>query len=67
MSLNLHDHSLRLTDLELALQALVEALAGPGSDAHAGLAAAAQNLRSRGAKGAAGLLLGRAAEAAYRR
>lgn len=67
MSLNLHDHDLRLTDLELALQALTEALAAPGADARLAPARAAQTLRSRGAKGAAELLCGRAAEARYRR
>lgn len=67
MSLNLHDHNLRLTDLELALQALVETVTVRDARPDLALAAAAQTLRARGAKGAAGLLTGRAAEAAYRR
>lgn len=66
MSLNLHDHSLRLADLELALQALVEAFARD-ADPRLAIANAARTLRARGARGAAGLLSGRAAEAAYRR
>lgn len=67
MSLNLHDHSLRLADLELAVHALTEALTGSEAAKRQAVVEAARKLQARGAKGAADLLAGRFAEAAYRR
>lgn len=66
MAQSLWDHQLRLHDLELAIGALRSVLsAEPHSQA--ALRDAAQTLRSRGHKGAAELLMGERAAAAYRR
>jgi hypothetical protein len=66
MAQSLWDHQLRLHDLEVAIEALRGVLsAEPRS--HSALREAAQTLRSRGHKGAADLLMGERAAAAYRR
>jgi hypothetical protein len=66
MAQSLWDHQLRLHDLELAIGALRSVLcAEPHS--HSALRDVAQTLRSRGHKGAAELLMGERAAAAYRR
>ncbi len=65
MTMTLHDHHLRLNDLELALGALIQTL--DDGEGPASVRAAADQLRSRGAKGAADLLDGTPANAAYRR
>jgi hypothetical protein len=67
MSLSLHDHQLRIADLETALAALVQTFAESHPANSFAISEAARALRSQGSKGAAGLLEGAAATAAYRR
>lgn len=67
MSLSLHDHQLRIADLETALVALVQTFAGAHPANTFALSETARVLRAQGSKGAAGLLEGAAAKAAYRR
>ena len=66
MAQSLWDHQLRLHDLELAIGALRGLLCAEPHN-HSALRDAAQTLRSRGHKGAADLLMGDHAAAAYRR
>ena len=66
MAQSLWDHQLRLNDLELAIGALRSVLSAE-PQSHSALRDAAQTLRSRGHKGAAELLMGEPAAAAYRR
>lgn len=66
MAMTLFDHHQRLHDLEATLCALVEAVAA--NPAHRPLLAdVRQKLRTRGLRGAAELLAGDRAAAAYRR
>lgn len=67
MSLSLHDQQLRIADLETALGALVQTFAGTHPANAFAVSEAARTLRAQGWKGAAGLLEGAAANAAYRR
>ena len=67
MSLSLHDHQLRIADLETALAALVQTFAGAHAANTFAVSETARALRAKGSKGAAGLLEGAAAQAAYRR
>lgn len=67
MSLSLHDHQLRIVDLETALAALVQTFAATHPANTFAVSQAALALRAKGAKGAAGLLEGAASQAAYRR
>lgn len=66
MAQSLWGHQLRLHDLELAIGALRGVLCAEPHK-HSALRDAAQTLRSRGHKGAADLLMGDHAAAAYRR
>lgn len=67
MSLSLHDHQLRIADLETALAVLIQTIAGADATNAAAVNEAARALRAKGSKGAAGLLDGAVAQAAYRR
>ena len=67
MSLSLHDQQLRIADLETALVTLVQTFAGTHPANAFAVSEAARALRAQGSKGAAGLLEGAAANAAYRR
>lgn len=64
--MSLFDHERRLHDLEVALRALADAL-GPEPDRQTRLRELGERLRSRGEGGAADLLVGEPAAAAYRR
>lgn len=67
MSSNLQDQHLRLVDLELALQALAQALSGPDHMKRQVVEDAAQRLRVGGSYGAAAVLVGDLEIAPYRR
>lgn len=68
MTLSLNDQHRRLNDLEAAFTSLVQALQDAGGpQARDAVTNAAARLRARGRTGAADLLLGDLAEAAYRR
>ena len=67
MSLSLHDHQLRIADLETALVALVQTFASSHPANTFAVSETARVLRAQGSKSAAGLLEGAAANAAYRR
>ncbi len=66
MALSLWDHHRRLEDLELAVGMLRELLPAD-TDGGQALQNAAHKLKTRGAEGAAQLLIGERVAAAYRR
>jgi hypothetical protein len=66
MAMTLFDHQQRLDDLELVVRTLVET-ASTHPSGRAQLGEVVRRLRARGANGAAALLAGEPAEAAYRR
>lgn len=67
MSLSLHDHQLRIADLETALAALIQTFADAHPANRFAVSETARTLQAQGLKGAADLLEGAAANAAYRR
>lgn len=66
MAMTLYDHQQRLDDLEVAVTALVETVS-THPNGRAQLGEVVRRLRARGARGAAELLGGERAGAAYRR
>lgn len=66
MAMTLFDHQQRLDDLEAVLRALVETVSTHPTG-RVQIGEVARRLRARGASGAADLLAGERAEAAYRR
>lgn len=67
MAMTTFDHHLRLHDLEAALCTLLEVLRPGRPELSADIDEAVRLLKSRGEKGAAALLAGEPAQAAYRR
>lgn len=66
MAMTLYDHQQRLDDLEVVVTALVETVS-THPNGRALLGEVVRRLRARGARGAAELLAGERAGAAYRR
>jgi hypothetical protein len=66
MAMTLYDHQQRLDDLEVVLHALVETVS-THPNGRTQLGEVVRRLRARGARGAADLLAGEGAAAAYRR
>lgn len=66
MAMTLHDHQQRLDDLEVVVRALVETVS-THPNGRLQIGEVVRRLRARGAGGAAALLAGEPAEAAYRR